>query len=63
LFCFFDFGDINRSPFLFCTAPTHTFYNTHAHTTRSIFSAQVKTKHPQAKWVLAGVALVMDVGE
>jgi dynein heavy chain len=28
-----------------------------------VFSAQIRTKHPNAKWVLAGVALVQDVGE
>ena len=28
-----------------------------------VFSAQLRTKHPNAKWVLAGVAVVLDVGE
>ena len=27
-----------------------------------VFSAQVKTKSPPARWILAGVALVLDVG-
>lgn len=26
-----------------------------------VFSAQLKTKSPQGRWVLAGVALIMDV--
>ena len=26
-----------------------------------VFTAQLKTKHPPAKWVLAGVALILDV--
>lgn len=26
-----------------------------------VFMAQLKTKHPPAKWVLAGVALILDV--
>jgi len=28
-----------------------------------IFSAQIRSKHLNVKWVLAGVACVMDVGE
>jgi len=27
-----------------------------------VFPAQLKTKHPPAKWVLAGVALILDIG-
>ncbi|CAK9104463.1 Dynein axonemal heavy chain 17 (Axonemal beta dynein heavy chain 17) (Axonemal dynein heavy chain-like protein 1) (Ciliary dynein heavy chain 17) (Ciliary dynein heavy chain-like protein 1) (Dynein axonemal light chain 2) [Durusdinium trenchii] len=27
-----------------------------------VFSAQLKTKAPSAKWILAGVALIMDIG-
>merc|ERR1711865_232885 len=42
------------------SAPT---YKTEFRGPTFIFSAQVRTKHPNAKWVLAGVALVMDVGE
>jgi dynein heavy chain len=28
-----------------------------------VFDAQLKTKDPPAKWILAGVALILDVGE
>ena len=42
------------------SAPT---YKTEFRGPTFIFSAQIRTKHPNAKWVLAGVALVMDVGE
>jgi dynein heavy chain len=27
-----------------------------------VFGAQLRTKHPAAKWVLAGVALILDIG-
>ena len=27
-----------------------------------VFSAQIRTKSPSSKWVLAGVALILDVG-
>jgi len=27
-----------------------------------VFAAQLRTKHPPAKWVLAGVALILDIG-
>merc|ERR1712099_64529 len=27
-----------------------------------VFAAQLKTKQPPAKWVLAGVALILDIG-
>jgi len=26
-----------------------------------VFHAQLKTKHPPAKWILAGVAMILDV--
>lgn len=26
-----------------------------------VFFAQLKTKHPPAKWILAGVAIILDV--
>lgn len=26
-----------------------------------VFPAQLKTKHPPAKWVIAGVAIILDV--
>merc|ERR1712139_654619 len=27
-----------------------------------VFPAQLRTRHPAAKWVLAGVALILDIG-
>lgn len=42
------------------SAPT---YKTEFRGPTFIFSAQIRSKHPNAKWVLAGVACVMDVGE
>jgi dynein heavy chain len=26
-----------------------------------VFHAQLKTKHPPSKWILAGVAMILDV--
>jgi dynein heavy chain len=26
-----------------------------------VFTAQLKTRHPPRKWILAGVAIIMDV--
>ena len=28
-----------------------------------VFLAQLKTKSPAARWIMAGVSLIMDVGE
>ena len=42
------------------SAPT---YKTEFRGPTFIFSAQIRTQHPNAKWVLAGVACVLDVGE
>ncbi len=27
-----------------------------------VFTAQLRTKHPPSKWVLAGVAMILDIG-
>jgi dynein heavy chain len=38
-------------------------YKTKQRTARTyVFSAQLKTKSPPARWVLAGVGLILDVG-
>lgn len=36
-------------------------YKTEARGATYVFAAQLKTKHPPQKWVLAGVALILDV--
>jgi len=37
----------------YCTPQRRPYY---------VFPAQLRTKHPSAKWVLAGVALILDIG-
>lgn len=36
-------------------------YKTETRGATYVFTAQLKTKHPPAKWILAGVALILDV--
>lgn len=36
-------------------------YKTEARGKTYVFTAQLKTKHPPQKWVLAGVAIILDV--
>lgn len=36
-------------------------YKTEARGKTYVFTAQLKTKHPHQKWVLAGVAIILDV--
>jgi len=36
-------------------------YKTEARGATYVFAAQLKTKHPPQKWILAGVALILDV--
>lgn len=36
-------------------------YKTEDRSATYVFTAQLKTRHPPRKWVLAGVAIIMDV--
>lgn len=36
-------------------------YKTETRGATYVFTAQVRTKHPAQKWVLAGVAMILDV--